>query len=200
MNTPLLLTLLVVLFFLLCLVWPLGRHYRRTGAWAVVQPARSRPAARVSSVSLVLVLLAAAAWVALTWWVRPEVLCIWPAHSGLSLAGVVLAGAGLLLVAAAQAHMGSSWRIGIDDEPTDLVVTKLFALVRNPIYSGAFLIVIGLVCLTPSPWTVSYLAVVLLVLSYQTRLEEEHLVQLHGERYLDYARSVGRFVPGIGKL
>lgn len=200
MNTPLLLTLFALAFVLLCLVWPLARLYHRTGTWALVQPDRAHPAERVLSVSLVLVLLAVGAWVALTWWVEPHVLCIWPAPSWLALAGVGLAAAGLLVVAAAQAQMGSSWRIGIDEQPTDLVVTGLFGLVRNPIYSGGFLIVFGFILLTPSPWTIALLALLFLIVSFQTRLEEEHLLRQHGERYLAYGRRVGRFVPGLGRL
>jgi len=30
--------------------------------------------------------------------------------------------------------------------------------------------------------------------------EEEHLVALHGEDYLGWARTVGRFLPGVGRL
>ena len=37
----------------------------------------------------------------------------------------------------AQGAMGQSWRIGVDDsEKTELVITGLFALVRNPIFAA----------------------------------------------------------------
>jgi protein-S-isoprenylcysteine O-methyltransferase Ste14 len=200
MNTPLLLTLFAVLFVFLCLLWPLARLHRRTGTWALIPPRRDQSAERVVSVSLASALLAVGGWVALTWWVEPEALGIWQTHPGLSGVGVGMAAAGLFLVAAAQAQMGSSWRIGIDDQPTDLVATGLFGRVRNPIYSGVLMTVIGLVLLTPSPWTISFLFLVLLIVSFQTRLEEKHLLELHGDRYRTYAQGVGRFVPGIGQL
>jgi len=32
------------------------------------------------------------------------------------------------------------------------------------------------------------------------RVEEPHLVAVHGEAYRAYARAVGRFLPGVGRL
>ena len=38
-------------------------------------------------------------------------------------------------------------------------------------------------------------------LEIQVRLvEEPHLIRTHGEAYLAWARGVGRFVPGLGRL
>jgi protein-S-isoprenylcysteine O-methyltransferase Ste14 len=34
----------------------------------------------------------------------------------------------------------------------------------------------------------------------QIMLEEAYLTRTYGDAYRDYARRVGRFVPGIGKL
>jgi protein-S-isoprenylcysteine O-methyltransferase Ste14 len=34
----------------------------------------------------------------------------------------------------------------------------------------------------------------------QARLEERHLLALHGVRYREYAGRVGRFFPGVGRL
>jgi hypothetical protein len=38
------------------------------------------------------------------------------------------------------------------------------------------------------------------LVSLQVRLEERHLIALHGGAYLEYASSVGRFVPWLGRL
>jgi len=40
----------------------------------------------------------------------------------------------------------------------------------------------------------------LLFLSLETRLEEEHMLAIHGDAYRAYARRVGRFFPTIGRL
>ena len=58
----------------------------------------------------------------------------------------------------------------------------------------------GFVLITPASWTVMTFAMIFLVLELQTRLEEQHLIALHGRSYLEYAGTVGRFFPGLGKL
>ena len=52
-------------------------------------------------------------------------------------AGLAVAIAGFAGVLAAQAGMGSSWRIGVDTtERTGLVTSGMFAVVRNPIFTA----------------------------------------------------------------
>lgn len=51
-------------------------------------------------------------------------------------AGLVISLAGIALVLAAQAAMGASWRIGVDEtERTELVTHGLFGRVRNPAFT-----------------------------------------------------------------
>jgi len=52
----------------------------------------------------------------------------------------------------------------------------------------------------PSLWTVCGLLAVGFFFAIQTRLEEEHLLRLHGESFRAYGARTGRFVPGIGCL
>ena len=40
------------------------------------------------------------------------------------------------LTVLAQLQMGASWRVGIDDRPTELVTGGLFRVVRNPIFTA----------------------------------------------------------------
>ena len=49
------------------------------------------------------------------------------------------------LVVVSQTQMGASWGIGIDDRSTELVTRGLFGLVRNPIFSGLLLALLGFV-------------------------------------------------------
>ena len=102
----------------------------------------------------------------------------------------------------AQMAMGASWRIGVDPaERTELVTGGVFALCRNPIYTFMVISWLGFALLVPT-W-VALAAGVLLVagLEIQVRLvEEPHLLRSHGEPYRTYARRVGRFVPGLGRL
>jgi hypothetical protein len=60
-----------------------------------------------------------------------------PAHPALAAAGLIAGLAGLVVVLLAQAAMGSSWRIGVDDtERTELIRSGLFRSIRNPIFTG----------------------------------------------------------------
>jgi protein-S-isoprenylcysteine O-methyltransferase Ste14 len=122
--------------------------------------------------------------------------------AGAHAAGVVLAVAGIGATLYAQIAMGTSWRIGVDPaERTDLVTSGPFALVRNPIFSAMLPTALGLVLLVPSWVAIAGLVGLLLALELQVRVvEEPYLLHVHGATYADYARRVGRFVPGVGRL
>jgi protein-S-isoprenylcysteine O-methyltransferase Ste14 len=139
-------------------------------------------------------------WAGLYAALGPSALCVWTGPEGLRLAGWTVCGAGLLFTLVAQAQMGASWRIGIDERPTGLVSHGLFRVVRNPVFTGMLLTLSGLVLVSPSPWTLMAWLHALLLISLQARLEERHLLDLHGEAYRRYASRVGRFVPGLGRL
>jgi protein-S-isoprenylcysteine O-methyltransferase Ste14 len=117
-------------------------------------------------------------------------------------AGVVLYGLGLAGTLVAQVAMGRSWRIGVEEsEKTELVTTGPFALVRNPIFSATVPAFLGLALMVPNVAALAGFLALVAAVELQVRfVEEPYLIRTHGERYLDYASRVGRFVPGIGKL
>jgi protein-S-isoprenylcysteine O-methyltransferase Ste14 len=123
-------------------------------------------------------------------------------RDGVNAAGIVIYMIGLAITVGSQQWMGRSWRIGVrEGERTELVTGGPFRLVRNPIYTGVMLVLTGLALVVPS--VVSFASVVLMVASLeaQTRfVEEPYLLRTHGDAYRGYARSVGRFVPGVGLL
>lgn len=102
----------------------------------------------------------------------------------------------------AQLEMSRSWRIGVDpDEKTELITHGLFARVRNPIFSFMILASVGFALACPTPLALLAPPLLFVALELQVRLvEEPYLARAHGESYLAYARRVGRFVPGIGRL
>jgi protein-S-isoprenylcysteine O-methyltransferase Ste14 len=104
------------------------------------------------------------------------------------------------LIVVAQAQMGASWRIGIDRAPTGLVTAGLFRHIRHPIYSGLFALLVALVLLTPSPWTIMGAAWLGSLIAIQARLEERHLEAVHGSAFRVWAARTGRFLPAIGRL
>lgn len=122
--------------------------------------------------------------------------------TALHVPGLLLAAIGIVGTFFAQMAMGSSWRIGVDpEETTDLVTGGVFALVRNPIYTFMLIAWVGFALLVPTWLSLAAVPVGILGLEIQVRLvEEPHLIRTHGEPYLAWARRVGRFVPGLGRL
>lgn len=115
--------------------------------------------------------------------------------------GLVLALAGVLVTVASQLDLGESWRIGVDeDERTELVTTGLYRWVRNPIFTGVGLFLVGEALLVPNAWTAVGALLGIVGVQVQTRVvEEPYLVATHGGGYLGWADRTGRFLPGIGR-
>lgn len=102
----------------------------------------------------------------------------------------------------AQNAMGASWRIGVrEDERTHLVGAGPFLLVRNPIFSFMLVTATGFALLLTNVLSVAAFAALLLAVELQVRFgEEPYLRRVHGDAYADYCRSVGRFVPWLGRV
>ena len=116
-------------------------------------------------------------------------------------AGLAVALTGFATVVLAQSGMGTSWRIGVDPtERTALITGGPFAIVRNPIFTAMLITATGLTLIIPNIVSIIGLAVTVAALELQVRLvEEPYLRELHGDRYLEYTATVGRFVPHVGR-
>jgi protein-S-isoprenylcysteine O-methyltransferase Ste14 len=116
--------------------------------------------------------------------------------------GLALAVAGMTMTMVSQHQMGNSWRVGVDPrETTELVMRGLFSVVRNPIFTGVMMGVAGLMMAVPNVLSALAVLSVVVGLELQVRaVEEPYLTRVHGDRYLSYARAVGRFVPGVGRF
>lgn len=82
------------------------------------------------------------------------------------------------------------------DPPRELVIRGLYRYVRNPMYVGVSLIVLGEAALTRSRalllyWAVFFAAVNVFVIGY----EEPNLRRRFGESYERYTQRVGRWIP-----
>ena len=123
-------------------------------------------------------------------------------ETGVAFTGLALAVSGTVLVLVAQATMGDSWRIGVDEqERTRLVTHGVFSLVRNPIFSSMLICFAGLALMVPNVLSAAGLAVLIASLEVQVRLvEEPYLLQSHGDEYRAYAATAGRFLPYVGRL
>ena len=123
-------------------------------------------------------------------------------HPPIHVLGVVLAVLGILAAFGAQMALGASWRIGVDQsERTALVTSGPFGWVRNPIFTAVLVTILGLTLMVPN--LVALIGWVLALVGIETqvrRIEEPHLHRIHGEPYDRYTATVGRFLPGLGRL
>jgi protein-S-isoprenylcysteine O-methyltransferase Ste14 len=184
-----------VVFVFLTFVLPLAR---RPEAFALART--KRPVERVLGASLVVIGAAIGAWCTAHATLGASRLGVWSLPPWTMLAGGAVFASGIAIILVAQAQMGASWRVGIDESPTGLVTTGLFAFVRNPIYAGLLLGLLGLVLAAPSAFTIAIAALSIVLVMVQSRLEEEHLESQHGPAFRAYASRVGRFVPLLGRL
>jgi len=116
-------------------------------------------------------------------------------HSGvISWVGVFLCLAGLLLLLLSLVSFGESFRVGIDaDQPDKLITTGVFALSRNPIYVAFGFILVGQFVIFPNWILLIYLGAAIWLFHRQVLREEEFLKQHYGKEYSDYCNRVRRY-------
>ena len=117
------------------------------------------------------------------------------------LTGAALLFGGIALLVAAQLNLGASWRIGIEEgSRPGLVTGGLYRFCRNPIFVAILVMLGGYTLLLPTRLSLVLLLGAFIGIRQQVLAEEAYLVRAYGEGYRAYARQVGRFVPGIGRL
>ncbi|TXH25143.1 MAG: isoprenylcysteine carboxylmethyltransferase family protein, partial [Mycobacterium sp.] len=73
--------------------------------------------------------------------------------------------------------------------------------VRNPIFTAMLAFAAGVTLMTPNPLALIVFGVLLVSIELQVRVvEEPYLVRTHGEAYENYRSTVGRLVPGVGRV
>jgi len=84
------------------------------------------------------------------------------------------------------------------DPPQALVVTGPYRHVRNPMYLGVVLVLLGEALVLASPILLRYAALILLAFHlFVLYYEEPHLRHRFGEAYVHYCRSVPRWLPVV---
>ena len=86
---------------------------------------------------------------------------------------------------------------GLETPPDHLVSTGPYAYTRNPMYLGHIIFLTGLT-LTFQSWFAALITVAV-ALWFHVRVlgDEKELASRLGEPYLDYTRSVKRWIPGL---
>ena len=113
-----------------------------------------------------------------------------PGWAGLAICVISVIGFALTL-----ASFGSSFRVGIDENTPDKLVTSgMFAISRNPIYVCFLMFFTGMFIIHRN--IVIAVAVVLFALAIHRQVlrEEKFLASHYGEEYEEYRRKVRRYL------
>ncbi len=86
---------------------------------------------------------------------------------------------------------------GLETPPERLVASGPYAYTRNPMYLGHLIFLTGLT-LTLASWFAAFITLAVAVWFHRrVRGDETLLVEHLGLAYLDYTRSVKRWIPGL---
>ena len=109
--------------------------------------------------------------------------------------GVLVCLMGLALFLWSLVSFGRSFRVGIDkDHPDKLVTTGVFAFGRNPIYTAFAIVLLGQFLIFPNWILLVYLVAATWLFHRQVLREEDYLKQHYGPEYAEYCRRVRRYL------
>lgn len=113
----------------------------------------------------------------------------------ISWVGVFFCLAGLLFFVWGVVSFGKSFRVGIDiDHPDKLVTSGAFAFSRNPLYVAFGLIVLGEFLIFSNWILLLYMIAGFWLFNRQVLKEEEYLKKHYGKEYAEYSRRVRRYI------
>jgi protein-S-isoprenylcysteine O-methyltransferase Ste14 len=126
----------------------------------------------------------------------------WPEPRGrffdidaMSWLGVLLCTTGLAVMIASLVSFGTSFRVGIDtNAPDKLVTTGIFAYTRNPIYVAFGCVLIGEFLIQPSWVLLIYVVAGVFLFHRQVLHEEAFLREHYGADFEAYFRQVRRYL------
>ena len=109
--------------------------------------------------------------------------------------GVAVSAIGVACFIAGMTTMSDSWRAGIPDQKeTKLVTRGIYRISRNPAFLGFDLIYLGILIAYPNAWHAVIVALAFYLFHQQIKSEERFLEEAFGQEYLDYKKSVRRYI------
>jgi len=117
-------------------------------------------------------------------------------HSAvISWIGVLFCFIGLLILSWSLISFGQSFRVGIDTDHADKLVTSgVFAYSRNPIYVGFAIILTGQFLIFSNWILLIYLLAAIWLFHRQVIREEDFMEQHYGQEYAEYCSQVRRYL------
>ncbi|MGO4782836.1 methyltransferase family protein [Cryobacterium sp. W22_MBD10_FK3] len=125
---------------------------------------------------------------------------VWSVNGFVVASAIAFIAVGVTLAVQGSTTLGPAMTASpIPREDAPLATNGVYAVVRNPIYTGLMSGGLGLVLIGASLLHVMVWAALIGLLAGKTRWEEQMLVEEH-PAYSDYAARVGRFLPGVGRI
>ena len=78
-------------------------------------------------------------------------------------------------------------------DPPRVIKTGVFLLTRHPVYLGSIFIYLGLILMTLSLISLALLGVIFIFYNYIASYEEQLLINMFGQDYLDYKKKVPKW-------
>lgn len=117
-----------------------------------------------------------------------------PAPARWLIGGAMIAVAVLIVAAAIIGFQRAGTAVQTRSPSTALVTSGIYGLVRNPIYVGFFLILVGIAAVAAWDWLVLFAFVFVAIVHWGVvRREERYLAGKFGESYAAYKARVRRY-------
>jgi protein-S-isoprenylcysteine O-methyltransferase Ste14 len=92
-------------------------------------------------------------------------------------------------------QMRDSWRVGIkEDDKTDLIMSGVFKITRNPYFLSYILLFLAYMILVSNVLIIISSILSFISIHKMIMKEEKYLEALHGAKYLDYKKNVPRYL------
>jgi protein-S-isoprenylcysteine O-methyltransferase Ste14 len=114
----------------------------------------------------------------------------------LAIIGILLGTAGVVGFAFSLKAFGDSFRVGIDDENPDKLITNgMFSISRNPIYVSFIFFFFGLMLVNMNIASIVMLFGFFIPIVHRQIIREEKFMKKHyGEQYVEYCERVRRYL------
>jgi protein-S-isoprenylcysteine O-methyltransferase Ste14 len=109
------------------------------------------------------------------------------------LAGIVLA-LGISFYLVSKSHKAVLEQVR---DPPVLVDSGVYAWVRHPMYLGTLLFCLALIFVSVSLVSIVVLVGFFVFYDRMATYEEKSLIEILGERYVDYQKRVSKWIPGL---
>jgi protein-S-isoprenylcysteine O-methyltransferase Ste14 len=187
----------LVVYFLVTFVLPSVRVYKKTGVNPVTFGSKSTTHDYIGKVMKFItgLLLLAVCFFALSVEAYQYLVPVtYLEGNSIRITGIVLIHLSLIWIIIAQKQMSMSWRIGLDENiKTQLVTHGLFRWSRNPVFLGMIISTFGIFLIIPNAVTFFVACTSYIIIQIQIRIEEQHLLNQHGQQYEQYKKRFEDF-------